>query len=193
MKVTLVVISGKQAGLEIPVSKRRILIGRYDGCQIRLKDALVSGFHALLVLDEESLAIEDCQSATGTFVNEEYIQKRRRLSNGDRIRIGALVLEVRAAGSAHGAKNPPVEPTPDVSVPMAVVDDCVTNVPARFDQQSPGPWASAPQPLSVPLALQHPSPSVSARPVDRPAFRPHDTQENGTVPFGDGTQNVGCR
>ena len=182
MKVALVVISGKQAGLEIPVSKRRILIGRYDGCQIRLKDALVSGFHALLVLDDESLVIEDCQSATGTFVNEEYIQKPRRLSHGDRIRIGDLVLEVRVAGSAHSAKNPPVEQAPDVSVPMAVVDDCVANVPARFDPQAPGPWKSVPQPLFDPLALEYLNSAVGEIPVARQAIRPHGAQEHVASP-----------
>ena len=188
MKLTLVVIGGKQAGMEIPIAKQRILIGRSAQCQMRLGDGMVSGEHCVLLRDNGYFAIEDCGSATGTFVNGEYIQERRWLSHGDRIRIGALVLEVRLAVIGDGQWNPQTDIEQGVAVrPVAaenyaavqpvVAENYAASIPGRFDQQAPGPWASVPQPLSAPLALQNLSPHARAIPVDRPAFRPHNTQE----------------
>ena len=97
MKLKLVVIGGKKAGMEIPISMPKYLIGRGDDCHLRPQSQLVSRKHCVISTDNGSAAIEDCGSANGTLVNGEKVQRRRELKTSDRIKIGPLELEVRLA------------------------------------------------------------------------------------------------
>jgi adenylate cyclase len=62
-------------GDPIPLVKDRILIGRRDDCDIRLEFANISGKHCELVWDGNLWLVRDLQSANGTKVNGEKIQK----------------------------------------------------------------------------------------------------------------------
>ena len=95
MKLKLVVVEGKKAGMEIPISVPKCLIGRGDDCHIRPQSQLVSRKHCIISSDNGSATIEDCGSANGTLVNGERIQQHRKLNTSDRIKIGTLELEVR--------------------------------------------------------------------------------------------------
>ena len=108
MEMKLVVIGGKQAGMEIPVRRPKFLVGRGDECQLRPQSHLVSRKHCAILVEEGSAAIEDFGSTNGTFVNGEKIQQRRELNNGDRIKIGMLELEVRLTAAAADKKKPKV-------------------------------------------------------------------------------------
>ena len=108
MEMKLVVIGGKQAGMEIPVRRPKFLVGRGEECQLRPQSHLVSRKHCAILVEEGSAAIEDFGSTNGTFVNGEKIQQRRELNNGDRIKIGMLELEVRLTAAAADKKKPKV-------------------------------------------------------------------------------------
>jgi pSer/pThr/pTyr-binding forkhead associated (FHA) protein len=56
----------------------------------------VAPTHAVLTWNEGALFIKDLGAATGTFLNDQKIpfHQRRKLASGDRLRIGAAVLEV---------------------------------------------------------------------------------------------------
>ena len=97
MKLKLVVIGGKKAGMEIPILMPKCVIGRGDDCHIRPQSQLVSRRHCVISTDNGSATIEDCGSANGTLVNREKVQRRRELKNTDRITIGTLELEVQLA------------------------------------------------------------------------------------------------
>lgn len=108
MKVKLVVIGGKQAGMEIPVKSPKFLIGRGDECHIRPQNKLVSRKHCAILVDENTVTVEDFGSTNGTLVNGERIQQQRELSNGDRLKIGPLELEVQLAANAGSEKKTPL-------------------------------------------------------------------------------------
>jgi pSer/pThr/pTyr-binding forkhead associated (FHA) protein len=81
-----------QAWLEIdtnrhPLSSERTSIGRSRDNDIRLADDRVSRRHAQIDLQQGAFVISDLESANGTFVNGQRVQ-RQTLSNGDEIRIG---------------------------------------------------------------------------------------------------------
>ena len=99
MEFKLVVIGGKKAGMEIPISMRQCVIGRGDDCHIRPQSPLVSRRHCVISVSHSSAAIEDCGSANGTLVNGEKVHHQRELENNDRIRVGTLELEVRLTGA----------------------------------------------------------------------------------------------
>jgi hypothetical protein len=74
------------------------LLGQDPCCEgewIYLPDFCVSRKHAMLTRsDDGHYAIEDTQSRSGTFVNDEAIRERTVLKVGDTIRIGQSTIEV---------------------------------------------------------------------------------------------------
>jgi len=122
MKLKLILISGKNAGREIPISRSRVLIGQAEGCHIRLQDNRVSNWHCVLSVDGGLPFIEDCRSTTGTFVNGKRIENQQALKDGDRIAIGRLVVEVRLVPTADGQGQPQAD-----VLTAAVVTDATAN------------------------------------------------------------------
>lgn len=98
LKAELKVLEGKQAGVVIPLSVRRFLIGREQDCQLRAASDLVSRHHCVISVDDFTVRIRDLGSTNGTFVNGLRIDSSVTLKGGDRIQIGklAFVLQVEA-------------------------------------------------------------------------------------------------
>jgi hypothetical protein len=69
-------------------------IGRLPSCDIVLSDPGASRRHATIVRKDDDFAVEDLGSTNGTLVNDEPVTERI-LVDGDRIMIGATVLEFR--------------------------------------------------------------------------------------------------
>jgi pSer/pThr/pTyr-binding forkhead associated (FHA) protein len=108
MEVKLIVATGAQTGMEIPIAGPKFLIGRGEECQLRPQSSLVSRKHCAIVVEKGGAVIEDFGSTNGTFVNDERITKPRELKNGDRLRVGALAFEVRLIVSLAAPKRPKV-------------------------------------------------------------------------------------
>ena len=71
-----------------------IKIGRRAGCDYPLNDSKVSREHARLIVSEQTIAIEDLNSANGILVNGEPLRRLRRLETGDTFQIGSQNFEV---------------------------------------------------------------------------------------------------
>ena len=71
-----------------------IKIGRRTDCDYPLNDTKVSREHARLIVSEQTIAIEDLNSANGVIVNGEPLRGLRRLAVGDTFQIGAQQFEV---------------------------------------------------------------------------------------------------
>jgi len=97
-------ISGKYQGGEFPiVPERELVIGRSNDIDVALIEDMVSRRHARVLLQGESLIIEDLGSTNGTFVNGEKV-RRARLKEGDKILIGTSIIRVALADS-EGTPN----------------------------------------------------------------------------------------
>lgn len=81
------VVSGPQKGREYELSARETVIGRNPTSQIVVSLDAVSRQHARILRTESGDWIEDLQSRNGTKVNEETISRRRKLLQGDTIKI----------------------------------------------------------------------------------------------------------
>lgn len=69
-------------------------------------DREVSGLHAeLQCLGGEWAIVDDGLSRNGTYVNGERVSGRRRLRDGDRIRLGRTVLAFKAAHTPEGKET----------------------------------------------------------------------------------------
>jgi hypothetical protein len=67
-------------------------VGRSSDCWLTLEDEISSRVHARFHVDGKGCEIEDLGSRNGTFVNGERIVGRRRIFDGDRIRIGRELM-----------------------------------------------------------------------------------------------------
>ncbi len=80
------------SGSLIPLSFRRMTIGRDQGCTVELPDDFLSRTHAILDLTDEGYRITDCESRNGTFVNDQRVTTHL-LSPGDQVRIGNHIFK----------------------------------------------------------------------------------------------------
>jgi pSer/pThr/pTyr-binding forkhead associated (FHA) protein len=68
-------------------------VGRAAGCQITLDDTYVSQLHARVFTKDGAWYVEDLGSTNGTYLNTKRVSGALALKRGDRIKIGATVME----------------------------------------------------------------------------------------------------
>lgn len=120
MNVNLIVIGGERDGMKVPIAVPAFQIGRAEGCHVRAESDLASPIHCQLLVADDSIAIEDCGSDLGTFVNGERIRGRHSLANGDLIKIATMEFEVRLTADELDAAQ--------AAVVSAVAQDDETNI-----------------------------------------------------------------
>ncbi len=99
---------GGQVILAIAAGTTELWVGRGDSADLRLGwDEEVSGLHAQVeVVRDECTLVDDGLSRNGSFVNEERVQGRRRLRDGDTLRFGrTTVLYRRPSGSTSAEET----------------------------------------------------------------------------------------
>lgn len=98
MALTVVVRSGdNESAPKITFDTPRVVIGRGEGCEVRLPDPSVSHRHASVRQRGTDYIIVDEGSTNGTFVGPVRLspQASRVLKSGDQVRVGRVWLEVR--------------------------------------------------------------------------------------------------
>jgi len=91
----------------------RVTVGREGANDVALEwDAEVSRVHALLeCFSGEWSVIDDGRSRNGTFVNGERLYGRRRLRDGDVLRIGRTLISFRAPTGRESTRTLPSDET----------------------------------------------------------------------------------
>jgi diguanylate cyclase (GGDEF)-like protein len=85
-------VAGAAQGLVHPLDGAVVRVGRGGAAELSLDDEAVSGLHARVGLDSAGGYVEDLGSRNGTFVNEERIEGRCFLTDGDYVRVGNTIL-----------------------------------------------------------------------------------------------------
>jgi pSer/pThr/pTyr-binding forkhead associated (FHA) protein len=94
-RITAIRLSGPGGDLEVKEPGEYVL-GRAKDAALRVDHPTISRRHALVVLSADGEAfLDDAGGANGTRLNGLLVQKRSRISDGDRISIGAVELTVR--------------------------------------------------------------------------------------------------
>jgi len=145
---------GPQQGRQYELTVPKTILGRHPDCQVVIEVGAVSRQHCAVVEENGDYFIEDLKSRNGTFLNSEPVQNRKRLYDGDVIR----VCEVEF--SFHGRPRPPHSQLPtsstDSSTPSSVfravmVDDDAegpsSTVMSRIDATSGirSAWTTTPE------------------------------------------------
>jgi uncharacterized RDD family membrane protein YckC len=145
-------------GREIDLLDGEATLGRSRTSTVRLEHDSVSRSHALLTLNQGEAILKDLNSSNGTFVGGKRISRETRLQSGDRVQLGAAVIDLRIV-----PPNVPADRTallgPDELPPQPAVAPPPSGVP--FDaipgNTRPGvgapPEGFAPDAMSVPGLL----------------------------------------
>jgi uncharacterized RDD family membrane protein YckC len=123
-------------GREIELSDGEVTLGRSRTATVRLEHESVSRSHALLTFDRGEAVVKDLNSSNGTFVGGKRILRETRLVNGDRLQLGAAVIEVRLV-----APNAPSERT--AMLPPGQLPDAGPRPPSGITYE-PAPGATSP-------------------------------------------------
>ena len=93
----LVVLEPKdRRGTTYAIGEASITIGRDTTSTIVIADdAYVSGHHATIALVAGNVVVDDIVSKNGTYVNGARVTQQRALHVGDRVQIGATILEAQ--------------------------------------------------------------------------------------------------
>jgi predicted component of type VI protein secretion system len=92
MDIRLVIEKGPTKTRIIRIRSEETVVGRQQGCDLRIPSKTVSRRHCLLSFRDGYLTAEDLDSANGTFRNGERISGKEVVRPGDRLEIGPLVF-----------------------------------------------------------------------------------------------------
>ena len=88
---TLTIQEGYGAGREIVLDRDGMIVGRDSDCDIVLDDRNVSRHHLRITGTPGNMAVEDLNSANGTFVNSSPIRKKQ-IKHLDVIQVGSVMM-----------------------------------------------------------------------------------------------------
>ncbi len=92
----LAITSGSLKGTTVPLGASPILIGRAATCTVVIEDDFLSARHCRIFPENEQWLVEDLGSTNGTFLGNQKVEDPVPFSIGERVRIGATTLELRA-------------------------------------------------------------------------------------------------
>lgn len=107
----------RHTGQVFPLSQAPVTVGRQADNTIVLADPQASRHHAAVTWQAGAFVVQDMGSANGTFVNNQRIAGPRSLRDGDSIRMGNTIFDVRLPPVAEqeqtmvGAALPPERAT----------------------------------------------------------------------------------
>jgi pSer/pThr/pTyr-binding forkhead associated (FHA) protein len=90
------VLGGFYEGLEVPVDRDWLVIGRGRSADLVIAEPTISRSHAAVGWDGASFFVQDLGSTNGTKVNGSR-ESRRPLGDGDDLQLGRLQLRFRRA------------------------------------------------------------------------------------------------
>jgi FHA domain len=161
-----VVKEGPAAGQRIGLSGETEL-GRLSTGLLQ-EDSEVSRRHAVVRSGSEGVEIEDLGASNGTWVNDERISGTRKLSNGDRVRIGQTTFEVELEEADRGtviAGGPQAGPGVTSVAPSPAPGTAEPAQPAEATQPQPPVQA---QPTAQPQPPAQAQPTAQPQPPARP-------------------------
>jgi diguanylate cyclase (GGDEF)-like protein len=89
----VVVLYGPELGKRATIGRSAFQIGRSSKNELPIDQESVSRHHARITMSARTHFIEDLGSTNGTFVNDERVEGKRALKDGDQIKVGRSILK----------------------------------------------------------------------------------------------------
>ena len=88
----LLILSGPDAGQEIPLSGKQLTIGRGKTADLVIMDKATSRINSRLLLNGNAWEVNDCKSANGTRLNGDKLTDAQAMRSGDYIQVGNTLI-----------------------------------------------------------------------------------------------------
>jgi pSer/pThr/pTyr-binding forkhead associated (FHA) protein len=100
MEVTayLKIIEGPGTGTIWEVGPTVVVLGRYPDNDIQVADLCVDRHHAKIHCTQDEFFLEDCDSRSGTYLNNQHIRGQQKIGEGDQIRVGQTTFAFHQYG-----------------------------------------------------------------------------------------------
>ena len=155
-EVQIVVVEGPNEGREFELSGATT-VGRDPSAGIVIDDPEASRRHASLSVEGDGVTVEDLGSTNGTFVNGQRLSAAQTLSDGDKLRIGTTVFELRVEVEEAQATR--------VGTALPDLDDLQVTAPRQVPDFAKEEPPAGPPTTEQPAAARNRSrPSPSSRP-----------------------------
>ena len=146
MKLSLVVQTpGHNQGKVLEIKPSQFVVGRDPQCHLRPSSLKISKRHCAVLQRDNKVFIRDLESINGTFVNDEQVKGELELHDGDHLKMGPLLFEVKIevapVNRPEVSRKPATKPAAKVSTPASSVDKKASSQPAAA--QKPARAASA--------------------------------------------------
>jgi pSer/pThr/pTyr-binding forkhead associated (FHA) protein len=171
-------ISGPLEGEQIDVD-RTLVLGRHDA-DVVIDDPELSRRHLEIRLDDGGLIIRDLDSTNGTLVDERPIEVPTHVRHGDRVTLGATVLEVQIAPDPGVTRLRPTSDDLDATRLRSVSAEAsepgaIASAPAAAPPTATAPPAATP-PLAAPAS---PASGAGKLPEEMGVFKPPSVRRGG--------------
>jgi pSer/pThr/pTyr-binding forkhead associated (FHA) protein len=132
MDVKLVITAGCRQKQVIRLRTEDTIVGRQQGCDLRIPSPDVSRRHCRLSMRSECLVVEDLASSNGSYVNGVRIQGEELLRPGDALAIGPVTFRVEYALSTSALKQlaPAAPVVPAIIEEVEVVEEVEVHIEA---------------------------------------------------------------
>jgi pSer/pThr/pTyr-binding forkhead associated (FHA) protein len=81
------------------VTKPRFVVGRAPDCDLTLNSPFVSRHHFALIVNDDTVVLQDLGSLNGTYVNGQRVQDQCPLDNGDAVAVGNRRYQILIANA----------------------------------------------------------------------------------------------
>jgi hypothetical protein len=88
MQVRLRIMLGPNAGKEIKIPIPHCIIGREEGCHVKINNHTISPKHCVIETNENGIVVRDLNSRLGTFVNAQRVAGETKLLSDDILAVG---------------------------------------------------------------------------------------------------------
>ena len=89
------VLTVRHTGQQFPLTQAPVTIGRQPDCTVVLADPQVSRQHAAISYQAGRYIVQDLGSANGSYINDRRITAPQALRDGDQLRLGNTIFDVR--------------------------------------------------------------------------------------------------
>jgi pSer/pThr/pTyr-binding forkhead associated (FHA) protein len=107
MRVIMVMFRADGQRRSFSVTRDITVIGRREDCDLRIPLGDVSRKHCRLIVDGDTIRVEDLGSSNGTYRNGERLQQTE-LQAGDTLQVGPVVFVVQVDGQPADDELTPV-------------------------------------------------------------------------------------
>src|SRR3954469_21087659 len=150
MGVVMVMFRADQQRRSFSITRDITVVGRREDCDLRIPLGDVSRKHCRIVLDGDSLRLEDLGSSNGTYHNGVRVEKDADLQAGDSIQVGPVVFVLQVDGVPADEELQPIAvdaaPASGGPAPIPVGGtehiEALEPIPADDEELNPGDLAA---------------------------------------------------